>query len=155
MQIEAGSILQGKVTGIAAFGAFVELEGGKTGLVHISEISNEYVEDISKHLTVGQEVKVKVMSVDDNGKIGLSIKRTLGDAPKRKKRDDRRNRDRERPRDTGLGNRPPEVFEFAHAREDMSFEDKLLKFKQDSDEKIQDLKRNTEGKRSGGYKRAY
>ena len=153
MQIEAGSILQGKVTGIAAFGAFVELEGGKTGLVHISEISNEYVEDISKHLTVGQEVKVKVMSVDDNGKIGLSIKRTLGDAPKRKKRDDRRDRDRERPRDTGLGNRPPEVFEFA--REDMSFEDKLLKFKQDSDEKIQDLKRNTEGKRSGGYKRAY
>ena len=107
------------------------------------------MEDISKHLAVGQEVKVKVISVDDNGKIGLSIKRTLGDAPKRKKRDDRRDSD------TGLGNRPPEVFEFAHAREDMSFEDKLLKFKQDSDEKIQDLKRNTEGKRSGGYKRAY
>lgn len=149
MQIEAGSVLQGKVSGIAAFGAFVELEGGKTGLVHISEISNEYVEDISKHLTVGQQVKVKVMSVDGNGKIALSIKRTLEEAPRKKRREDRRERS------TGLGNRPPEVFEFAHTREDMSFEDKLLKFKQDSDEKIQDLKRSAEGKRSGGYKRAY
>lgn len=150
MQIEEGSVLQGKVSGIAPFGAFVELDGGKTGLVHISEVSTEYVEDISKHLTVGQTVKVKVMSVDEKGKISLSVKR-VNEEPKKKKQRDAR------PRRGGLGGNPPEVFEFAGKRrdEEMSFEDKLLKFKQDSDEKIQDLKRNTEGKRSGGYKRAY
>ena len=151
MQMEVGSILHGKVTGIAPFGAFVELEDGKTGLVHISEVSSEYVEDISKHLTVGQEVKVRVMNIDPSGKISLSVKRASETQENRKK-----HRDRDRaPRSSGLGNRPPEVFEFSHKKEDMSFEDKLLKFKQDSDEKIQDLKRNTEGKRSGGYKRAY
>ena len=75
MQIEDGSILRGKITGLAPFGAFVELEGGKTGLVHISEVSNEYVDDISHHLTAGQTVKVKVISVDEQGKISLSIKK--------------------------------------------------------------------------------
>lgn len=154
MQIEVGSILQGKVTGIAPFGAFVELEGGKTGLVHISEVSSEYVEDISKHLTVGQEVKVRVMTVDPGGKISLSVKRAVeGNENGRKK-----HREPRKSGSSGIGSRPPEVFEFSHKRkemEELSFEDKLLKFKQDSDEKIQDLKRNTEGKRSGGYRRAY
>ena len=151
MQIEEGSVIRGKVSGIAPFGAFVELEGGKTGLVHIAEVSSEYVEDISKHLTIGQSVKVKVMSVDEKGKISLSIKRVNDEAKKKRNHEPR-------PRRGGLGNNPPEVFEFSGRRrdmEEMSFEDKLLKFKQDSDEKIQDLKRNTEGKRSGGYKRAY
>ncbi len=151
MQIEEGSILRGKVTGVAPFGAFVELEGGKTGLVHISEVSSEFVEDISKHLTVGQSVKVKVISVDGQGKISLSIKKAAEDKPKKKSG--------EKPKKSGGGLKgAPEVFEFSHKKkemEDMSFEDKLLKFKQDSEEKIQDLKRNTEGKRNGGYKRAY
>lgn len=148
MQIEEGSVLRGKVTGIAPFGAFVELESGKTGLVHISEVSSEYVEDISKHLTQGQSVKVKVMSVDEQGKISLSIKRATEDGAKKKREP--------RTRTGGLKG-APEVFEFGGRSnmEDMSFEDKLLKFKQDSDEKIQDLKRNTEGKRNGGYKRSY
>lgn len=149
MQIEEGSILRGKVTGIAPFGAFIELEGGKTGLVHISEVSSEYVDDISKHLTAGQSVKVKVLSVDEQGKISLSIKKAAEDKPKKK--------NSERPRNSGGLKGAPEVFEFSHKAkvEEMSFEDKLLKFKQDSEEKIQDLKRNTEGKRNGGYKRAY
>ncbi len=150
MQIEEGSILRGKVTGIAPFGAFVELEAGKTGLVHISEVSSEYVDDINKHLTNGQNVKVKVISVDENGKISLSIKKAVEDKPKKKAAD--------KPRTSGGIKGAPEVFEFSHKKkdmEDMSFEDKLLKFKQDSEEKIQDLKRNTEGKRNGGYKRAY
>lgn len=151
MQIEEGSILQGKISGIAPFGAFVELEGGKTGLVHISEVSSTFVEDISKHLTQGQSVKVKVMSVDENGKIGLSIKRALDDDSKKvKKREPRQ-------KNSGAIKGAPEVFEFSGKKNmsEMSFEDKLLKFKQDSDEKIQDLKRNTEGKRNGGYKRNY
>lgn len=151
MQIEVGNILQGKISGIAPFGAFVELEGGKTGLVHISEVSSTFVEDISKHLTVGQTVKVKVVTVDEKGKIGLSIKRAVEDAPQKPKKKE------PRPKNSGMLKGAPEVFEFASSKSasEMSFEDKLLKFKQDSDEKIQDLKRNTESKRNGGYRRNY
>ena len=64
MQMQTGSILQAKVSGLAPFGAFVELENGKSGLVHISEVSDEYVEDVSKHLKIGQDVKVMVMFID-------------------------------------------------------------------------------------------
>jgi len=154
MQIEVGNILHGKVTGIAPFGAFIELEGGKTGLVHISEVSSEYVEDISKHLTSGQEVKVKVISVEPDGKISLSIKKAADNQPRRDETTMKKKHFEPR-RSSGLGGKAPEVFEFAQKKEDLSFEDKLLRFKQDSDERIQDLKRNTENKRSGGYKRAY
>lgn len=75
MSIEVGSKLQGKVTGITNFGAFVELEEGKTGLVHISEVADNYVKDINEHLTVGDEVTVKVINVEKDGKIGLSIRK--------------------------------------------------------------------------------
>ena len=75
MSIEVGSKLQGKVTGITNFGAFVEIEPGKTGLVHISEVADNYVKDINEHLKVGEEVTVKVINVESDGKIGLSIKR--------------------------------------------------------------------------------
>lgn len=151
MTIEAGTIMNGKVSGIAPFGAFIELEGGKSGLVHISEIALEYVDDVSKHLKIGQEVKVKVIAVNPNGKISLSIKKTLLDEDNRPKR-----QQYQQPKSS---TKAPEEFDFSSRKRkeslNMSFEDKLLKFKQDSDEKIQDLKRNTEGKRSGGYRRAY
>lgn len=75
MQLEAGKILEGKVTGITKFGAFVELEPGKVGMVHISEISTTYVNDINDVLTIGQMVKVKVLNVGEDGKISLSIKK--------------------------------------------------------------------------------
>lgn len=150
MQIEEGSVLRGKITGIAPFGAFVELEDGKTGLVHISEVSSEYVDDISKHLTQGQNVKVKVMTIDEKGKINLSIKRAVENVGGSKKRTTR-------PKNSGELKGAPEVFEFSDKKNtaELSFEDKLMKFKQDSDEKIQDLKRSTEGKRNGGYRRNY
>lgn len=150
MQMQTGSILQGKVSGLAPFGAFVELEKGKSGLVHISEVSDEYVEDVSKHLKVGQEVKVKVLSVDPQGKISLSIKRAT-DTPKKKNHVQKK-------AESSIGTNPPEEFDFDRKKrelESMSFEDKLLKFKHDSEEKFQDLKRSAEGKRSGGYKRTY
>lgn len=158
MQIEVGSIVEGKVTGIAAFGAFVELENGKTGLVHISEIASEYVSDIHQRLKEGQKVKVKVIGAD-KGKISLSIKQAESTSPAAKK-DDRRTqrpkRHESRPRNSYDPKQPPEEFEFVRKRSgDMSFDDMLQKFKQDSDEKFQDLKRSNEGKRSGGYKRAY
>lgn len=76
MQVEIGEILEGKVTGITKFGAFVELEEGKTGMVHISEVSNSYVEDINQFLKEGDVVKVKVINITEDGKISLSIKKT-------------------------------------------------------------------------------
>ncbi|MCH6269390.1 MULTISPECIES: S1 domain-containing post-transcriptional regulator GSP13 [Neobacillus] len=76
-KIETGSIITGKVTGIQPYGAFVALDGNTQGLVHISEITHGYVKDINDHLKVGDEIKVKVLSVDEGaGKIGLSIKAT-------------------------------------------------------------------------------
>jgi general stress protein 13 len=76
-KIEAGSILTGKVTGIQPYGAFVALDDNTQGLVHISEITHGYVKDINDHLKVGDEIKVKVLSVDEGaGKIGLSIRAT-------------------------------------------------------------------------------
>lgn len=149
MQIEVGAVLEGKVTGIAAFGAFVEFPDGKAGLVHISEIASEYVEDIKKFIKVGQQVKVKVIGME-KGKVSLSIKQA-GEEPKQAPK--RKEKKQTPPAEKGL-RQPPVEFEFKK-RTDMSFDDMLQQFKKDSEEKNQDLKRNTEGKRSGGYKRAY
>ena len=73
MPVEVGTIVKGKVTGITKFGAFIEMEGGGTGLCHISEIADGYVKDVNDHLTDGQEVTVKVIG-DKGGKISLSIR---------------------------------------------------------------------------------
>ena len=81
MNFAVGDILTGKVTGITKFGAFVQLAPGKSGLVHISEIANSYVSDVHDFLTDGQEVKVKVIGVDENSRINLSIKKAA-DMPK-------------------------------------------------------------------------
>ncbi|MEH7334142.1 S1 domain-containing post-transcriptional regulator GSP13 [Neobacillus drentensis] len=76
-KFETGSIVTGKVTGIQPYGAFVALDENTQGLVHISEITHGYVKDINDHLKVGDEIKVKVLSVDEGaGKIGLSIRAT-------------------------------------------------------------------------------
>lgn len=79
---EIGEILEGKVTGITKFGAFVELPEGKTGMVHISEVSNSYVEDINQFLKEGDTVKVKVINITEEGKISLSIKKALPKPPR-------------------------------------------------------------------------
>ena len=81
MQLEVGKIYEGKVTGITKFGAFVELDKDTTGMVHISEVANTFVNDISEHLKEGQEVKVKVLALND-GKIALSIMGYVGLPPK-------------------------------------------------------------------------
>ena len=147
MQIETGKILKGKVTGITNFGAFVELECGGSGLVHISEISNDYVKDINDHIKVGDEVEVKVLP-NEGGKISLSIKQALkdgNDAPKQKKKERR-----ERPASTGLVGAPAEFTWGSQKQDTMSFDDMLNKFKQSSDEKMHDIKRNMESKRGTG-----
>lgn len=155
MQIEAGTILDGKVTGIAAFGAFVELPGGKTGLVHISEVSTDYVNDVKDFLKEGQSVKVKVISVE-NGKISLSVKQAVQKPQSTEKPEKKRGGKRHAEKKSAPGSRkPPEEFSFGERATDMSLEDMLQKFKKDSDERFQDLKRSNESKRSGGYKRSY
>ena len=82
MEFGVGSILEGKVTGITKFGAFVSLPENKSGLVHISEIAYSYVSDVKDHLKEGQEVKVKVIGIDENGRINLSIKKAMDPPPR-------------------------------------------------------------------------
>jgi general stress protein 13 len=74
---ETGNVLKGKVTGIQPYGAFVALDEETQGLVHISEIAHGFVKDINEFVSVGDEVDVKVLSVDEaKGKISLSIRAT-------------------------------------------------------------------------------
>ena len=149
MTIEVGSVLPGTVTGITKFGAFVELPDKKVGLVHISEVANEYVKDVHDFLKVQDKVNVKVLSVDEKGKIGLSIKQTQA-APEKKdfhaKHDFRPKQDFRPRRDFRQHN----GFDSnRRSSSSMSFEDRLSKFLKDSDERLTDLKRNTESKRGG------
>ncbi|MCL2508853.1 MAG: S1 RNA-binding domain-containing protein [Oscillospiraceae bacterium] len=148
MQAEAGTILEGKVTGLTDFGAFVELEGGGTGMVHISEVAATYVKDIREHLEVGKAVKVKVLSVGENGRINLSIKKAMEpEKPQRPQRPQNKPGNQRR----GAAN----VWQGAKSApqtESQSFEDMMARFKQVSDEKITDLKRSSDS-RNGGYSR--
>lgn len=127
MQLEVGAVLEGKVTGITKFGAFVSLEGGKSGLVHISEIATTYVNDVSEHLTQGQAVKVRVIGISDEGKINLSIKKAL--EPERPPQEHRTRREAPKPQQRSFIPRP------AEPTGDSSFEDKLKRFMADSDSK--------------------
>ena len=144
--LEIGSIVEGKVTGLTGFGAFVSLPDGKSGMVHISEVSNVFVKDIKDHLTEGQEVKVKVLSIGDDGKISLSIKK----ASEPEKDHSERPKRPSRPRNTA------NVWQGQPKRqsdEGMSFEDMMAQFKQISDEKMTDLRHAGESKHGGGYSR--
>lgn len=95
-KIEVGSVVTGKVTGIQPYGAFVAIDENTQGLVHISEVTHGFVKDINEHLKVGDEVSVKVLSIDEEaGKIGLSIRATQEapaqtEAPKEKRAPRRR-----------------------------------------------------------------
>lgn len=136
MALEIGSVVEGKVTSIAKFGAFVLLPEGKSGLVHISEIANAYVSDVNEFVQVGQSVKVRVLNISEDGKINLSIKRAEEQgaaAPARAPRAPHRP-ENERPRD----NPAPRMGEVAPRSENQEFEDKLKKFMQESDSRIAD-----------------
>lgn len=140
MAIEIDSILEGRITGIMNFGAFVSLPGGKSGLVHISEIANTFVKDVHEHLQVGQTVRVKVIDINDQGKINLSIKRVVDENKEPpKKAPDLPERTASQPIMADFG-------EVAAPTADLSFEEKLKKFMQASDSKNADKRRNTERK---------
>ena len=146
MSLEVGAIVEGEVTGITNFGAFVQLPEGKVGLIHISEVSNVYVKDVHEFLKEHDKVKVKVLSIDARGKIGLSIKQAMPPAPPQPKPQRPQNENRER----RGGMRPQN----ARSMQPLSFEDKLPKFLKDSDDRMFDLKRKTDSKRGGrGAKR--
>jgi S1 RNA binding domain protein len=120
MSLEAGTVLEGVVVKITHYGAFVELPDGKSGLVHISEIADTYVKDVRDYLKEQERVKVKVLGYNEKGKLDLSVKQALDPAERQ-----------------------------ARVRAKASFEEKLAKFMKESEERLLDLKRNTEAKRGG------
>lgn len=124
MDVDTGTIVEGTVVKITNYGAFVELPDGKSGLVHISEIADTYVKDVKDYLKEHDKVKVKILGLNEKGKLDLSVKQALSP-------DERQQRSRAR----------------------TSFEDKLKAFMKESEERLLDLKRNTEAKRGGRRKK--
>lgn len=162
MELVVGAILEGKVTGITKFGAFVALPGGKSGLVHISNISNSYVNDVNEFLTIGQEVKVKVMNIDQSNRINLSIKHALppeqtssnghSSGPQdrggfRERNNYRNNRNSNGPRGGGRSRNGSGNARSA-PREPQTFEDKLKQYMAESESKLSELNRNNDRGRS-------
>ena len=150
MEFGVGSILDGKVTGITKFGAFVALPEGRSGLVHISEIAYSYVNEVSDYLQEGQEVKVKVIGIDQSNRINLSIKQVTP-PPQRPAR----------PAGGGQrsgGSRPYQGggrsvgFVRPAPKEPTDFEDRLKQFMQSSDSKLSELRyiEKKGGNRRGG-----
>ena len=162
MDPQAGMILEGKVTSITNFGAFVTLENHRSGLVHISEIANTYVNDVHDFLEEGQTVKVLVLSTD-NGKINLSIKKTLprnDSGPRRNtpgtgttgvSAETSPSKSVSSPR-PAASVRPPRESTLPPSG-DPSFEDKLKRFLSSSEGKMADLNRSIDGKRGGRRRR--
>ncbi len=146
MELTVGAIVEGKVKSITKFGAFVALPGNQTGMVHISEITHAFVNDIHDHLTEGQDVKVMVIGLE-NGKINLSIRRTMP-APPRQPSD----RPKQPPRGDNRGQRPQESRP-ARSRsaqqasnQPQSFDDMLKQFMDDANSKISGIKQYSEHK---------
>lgn len=131
MAVSVGEIVEGTVTGITNFGAFVKLPGGNSGLVHISEISNDYVEKVSDYLKKDEKVKVKVLSITKEGKISLSVRQAK---PKTSK--------------------PVEIdwSKEEDTQKGLSFEDKLSKFLKDSNDKMDQVK-TRDSRRSSGMRK--
>ena len=157
MSIEVGNILPGKITGITNFGAFVDLGNRKTGLVHISEVSNSYIKDIQDVLTVGDEVQVKVMEIAGDGKVSLSIRRASADSSEETV-EEKPKFQKSAPRNQeGQGFKKPYAAKSAPSFEKKSpsqakvndFDAMMSSFLKDSEDRLTSLKRNTEGKRGG------
>jgi len=146
MALEVGSILTGRISGITKFGVFVDLPDGSTGMVHISEVSQSFVNEIREFVKEGQDIKVKVLSLGENGRISLSIKQA---EDKKKPQSPRVKKNKSSSSVTSS----PGNFEWQvnwKNSEHSSFEDMMSKFKQSSEDKMSDLKRGNESK---GYSR--
>jgi len=160
MGFEVGSVLEGKVTGITKFGAFVSLPENRSGLVHISEIAYSYVSDVHDHLTEGQTVNVKIIGIDENNRINLSIKQAAPPPPRPERRPGPRpaaggfQNGGERPSFNNGPRRPqPQSFqtEAVQQKGPASFEDQLKQFMASSDSKLSELHLNEKrSSRRGG-----
>ncbi len=136
MEFKVGDIIEGKITTITSFGVFADLGDGKSGMVHISEIAKNYVSDIKEHIKVNDVVKMKVLTIGDDGKISLSIKRAL---PPEKKSADAPKKER---KSAPIKQNIDSTYTWAPKKsEPASFEEMMNRFKQTSDEKFSDLKR--------------
>ena len=151
MDFKVGDIVEGKITTITSFGVFADIGDGKSGMVHISEVARNYVSDIKEHVKVGDVVKMKILSIGEDGKISLSIKRAL---PPEKKGDDAPRRERKSaPAKQSIDS----TYTWTPKKsEPASFEEMMNRFKQSSDEKFSDLKRKNPDanrtKRSNGVR---
>ena len=143
MELTVGTIITGKVTTITKFGAFIALPGGKSGLVHISEVAPTFVNDVHDFLAEGQEVSVKILAITPEGKINLSVKQALP-KPERPERPTRRE-----PVPRRAAQPAPVPAEPA----EQTFEDKLKQFMSVSDSKQSELNRYMAGKRGGSRRR--
>ncbi len=153
MQVNVGDIVEGKVTGLTAFGAFVKLASGEVGMVHISEVASSFVKDIKEKLSEGQDVKVKVLAINEAGKISLSIKQA---EPKpvqepREKREFPKGEKGDRKQGARPRRSSPPVWQGSRPEDKpQSFEDMMAKFKQTSDERQAGIKKPSESRRGGG-----
>ena len=150
MEFGVGSVLEGKVSGITKFGAFVSLPEGRSGLVHISEISYTYVNDVKDHLQEGQTVKVKVIGIDENNRINLSIKKAQDPPPRPAGGAPRQGGDR--PQNRERSSRPVGFNGVRKPAEPLTFEDRLKQFMASSDSKLSEHHMNERkgSRRSGG-----
>lgn len=142
MQLKIGDIVEGKITSVTSFGAFADIGDGLSGMVHISEISRNFVNDIHDFVKVGDTAKMKVISVAEDGKIALSIRKALPENNEVQKE--------RKPRAPKVPSKPDKSFVWeSESSAPSSFEEMMSKFKQRSDEKISDLKRkNPEARRN-------
>ena len=169
MQLEVGSVIEGKVTGITKFGAFVDLGEGKSGMVHISEVADVFVSEISEFLSEGQTVKVKVININEDGKISLSIKKAnpkpqppkaprAPRPPMDKDKDAPAPRPMHRPKPQPKPQAPvftgdPNVDWTPVKSGNAAFEDMLQKFKQTSDEKTSGMKKGQSSRRGNSRRK--
>lgn len=154
MSLSVGSIINGKVTGITNFGAFVEAEDGSRGMIHISEISRSYIESIKSVLKVGQAVTAKVISISDDGKIALSMKQLEpGDNTKkpaqRKPKTEKPAIKPKKKYEPAPAVTSPGDYQWESSGPGATFEDMMSRFKRTSEDKMSDLKRGE----SRGYSR--
>ena len=156
MQLTVGEIVEGKITAVKDYGVFVDIGEGKSGMVHISEIAQTYVSEIRDFVKVGDEVKLKVLNIADDGKISLSIKQA--EPPKEREESARPERREKKPYTPKAPAPAPDgsYVWTAKKNEATSFEDMMSKFKATSDEKFSDLKRKNpdakRNRRTGGFK---
>lgn len=162
MAIEVGAKVAGKVSGITNFGAFIDLGDHKTGLVHISEVSDGFVKDIHDVLSIGDEVTVKVLSIGDDGKIALSIRKAQ-DKPEGHSEHEHHNHEQHennsnyhgggnghyRNSSNGGGHYRNSNSNHSNSNHKESFDDLMSGFLKESEDRLATLKRNTEGKRGG------